>query len=554
MLQHPQSGLKRSRQVHPIDRTRDNVQTLPRRPFRLTEKVLVVRVTPNITWHPTLQSSVMPTGWKRSCQQNILWPPLLGRISSSFLLLQETMVRDWMRYQHRLGTVLPKSVAGAGSSTSSMDGGGANHSPRVATSYRQLLSQVSRKLHSWTRRTHVAMSVTGVSAVPLQTDLAAMDPNHAGSPSETKHSIDHDPASASWLYHPNPCRPLQGRRYMTLAAYAHSLHQFIDDAGDMAYRIVDELLSPDAERERLVKQWRLEVAAWEKQLEEAQEARMEQFDEACQSFRDKVLRLQQEGVDLDWLRDTVFDAELAEQVESVPLDTIDDSAPYGVSSKELQALRDYLWERTNTYGKRIPWLDAMIQLSEQQPLPGQTWSPKGFLSSAIDTSYQERLSKSVAGTNSATDQTWRGKQAAGHVRSLAASDQAATRPRLPEVSRPPSPVTIATSGVNQTNSSHRFIGKTGPTLASSSVPVPDTPLCCANCGTADTPGWRQGETKDQRLCNACGLFWVKYKRHRPPNLWRQGSRPTKPLLTPSTATPANATTNPGRNESTSMSR
>ncbi|CAG8576499.1 16171_t:CDS:10, partial [Acaulospora morrowiae] len=42
---------------------------------------------------------------------------------------------------------------------------------------------------------------------------------------------------------------------------------------------------------------------------------------------------------------------------------------------------------------------------------------------------------------------------------------------------------------------------------------------CANCQTTDTPGWRAGETPDQKLCNACGLYYSKNKSHRPSNLW-----------------------------------
>ncbi|CAG8461682.1 7002_t:CDS:10 [Paraglomus brasilianum] len=44
-------------------------------------------------------------------------------------------------------------------------------------------------------------------------------------------------------------------------------------------------------------------------------------------------------------------------------------------------------------------------------------------------------------------------------------------------------------------------------------------LSCYNCGTSDTPGWRAGETSDQKLCNACGLYYAKYKSHRPQHLW-----------------------------------
>ncbi|CAG8458860.1 16677_t:CDS:10, partial [Cetraspora pellucida] len=42
---------------------------------------------------------------------------------------------------------------------------------------------------------------------------------------------------------------------------------------------------------------------------------------------------------------------------------------------------------------------------------------------------------------------------------------------------------------------------------------------CGNCKTSNTPGWRAGETPDQKLCNACGLYYAKYKSHRPSSLW-----------------------------------
>ncbi|CAH1756149.1 4058_t:CDS:10 [Entrophospora sp. SA101] len=42
---------------------------------------------------------------------------------------------------------------------------------------------------------------------------------------------------------------------------------------------------------------------------------------------------------------------------------------------------------------------------------------------------------------------------------------------------------------------------------------------CANCQTTDTPGWRVGEMPEQKLCNACGLYYAKNRSHRPSNLW-----------------------------------
>ncbi|CAG8541653.1 975_t:CDS:10 [Ambispora gerdemannii] len=44
-------------------------------------------------------------------------------------------------------------------------------------------------------------------------------------------------------------------------------------------------------------------------------------------------------------------------------------------------------------------------------------------------------------------------------------------------------------------------------------------LVCANCKTTNTPGWRVGATQDEKLCNACGLYYSKHKQHRPEHLW-----------------------------------
>ncbi|CAG8489966.1 2049_t:CDS:10 [Ambispora leptoticha] len=60
---------------------------------------------------------------------------------------------------------------------------------------------------------------------------------------------------------------------------------------------------------------------------------------------------------------------------------------------------------------------------------------------------------------------------------------------------------------------HASIPRTGRQRAQS------TGARCANCGTSDTPGWRAGETPEQKLCNACGLYYAKNRSHRPSNLW-----------------------------------
>nr|CAG8437451.1 12310_t:CDS:10 [Entrophospora candida] len=51
--------------------------------------------------------------------------------------------------------------------------------------------------------------------------------------------------------------------------------------------------------------------------------------------------------------------------------------------------------------------------------------------------------------------------------------------------------------------------------------VHDNPygFVCSNCKTTNTPNWRAGETPDKKLCNACGLYFSKYRKHRPESLW-----------------------------------
>ena len=36
---------------------------------------------------------------------------------------------------------------------------------------------------------------------------------------------------------------------------------------------------------------------------------------------------------------------------------------------------------------------------------------------------------------------------------------------------------------------------------------------CENCQVTDTVQWRKGENKT--LCNKCGLYYARYKSHRP---------------------------------------
>jgi hypothetical protein len=351
-----------------------------------------------------------------------------------------------------------------------------------------------------------------------------------------------------------------------LDAYANSLRRYVTDAGLMAHRIVDELLSPEKEHERLLQQWKNDVLAWERKLEDEQEARLAQFERCYGAFRAKVQQLQHDGLDLDWLLDTVLDPELAEQVEAVPLDSLREDLPYGVAAAELRALRDYLWERTNTRGKRIPYLESMIQVTEQASTAGAAALPRRLVAAAMDGSYEETLARAMPGkvapAGAITTTSTSSAQALVHSRPLHPLTAAMQRPLdgLGRVAAPAStgrtaiPRTSASAGNLKVAVSSALKGmrpSSSATWAKSATP--EMPLSCANCGTTETPGWRQGENKEQRLCNACGLFWVKYKRQRPPNLWRHTSRVQKNSQGAGGASgdPLNA---PGRpNASSSMS-
>jgi GATA zinc finger len=62
---------------------------------------------------------------------------------------------------------------------------------------------------------------------------------------------------------------------------------------------------------------------------------------------------------------------------------------------------------------------------------------------------------------------------------------------------------------------------TGFTLASSlrHLSLADENATCYHCNTRDASGWRQGLNQGKRLCNACGLYFVKRWQKQPPDPW-----------------------------------
>lgn len=59
------------------------------------------------------------------------------------------------------------------------------------------------------------------------------------------------------------------------------------------------------------------------------------------------------------------------------------------------------------------------------------------------------------------------------------------------------------------------------------LPQPDENSFCNHCGTKETPGWRVGPTPGERLCNACGLYYMKNDSMRPKNLFKKRANPRK---------------------------
>lgn len=47
---------------------------------------------------------------------------------------------------------------------------------------------------------------------------------------------------------------------------------------------------------------------------------------------------------------------------------------------------------------------------------------------------------------------------------------------------------------------------------------------CYNCKVISTPLWRRTPDRAHILCNACGLYYKQYKRHRPVRIWQRATR------------------------------
>ncbi|KAI8972741.1 hypothetical protein BDB01DRAFT_691021, partial [Pilobolus umbonatus] len=55
---------------------------------------------------------------------------------------------------------------------------------------------------------------------------------------------------------------------------------------------------------------------------------------------------------------------------------------------------------------------------------------------------------------------------------------------------------------------------------------------CINCNITKTPLWRRTPDRSQTLCNACGLYYKQYNKHRPLPPQYQALVDTQPEETP----------------------
>eukprot|EP00127_Corallochytrium_limacisporum_P000613 Clim_evm12s22 gene=Clim_evmTU12s22 len=78
----------------------------------------------------------------------------------------------------------------------------------------------------------------------------------------------------------------------------------------------------------------------------------------------------------------------------------------------------------------------------------------------------------------------------------------------------------ASTDMHTRSMSQRMAADSGLAPANSNEPR------CSNCGTTETSLWRRGENSNQRLCNACGLYWQKTRKQRPAMLWKWTSQST----------------------------
>ncbi|KAI9311938.1 hypothetical protein BX666DRAFT_1991065 [Dichotomocladium elegans] len=56
---------------------------------------------------------------------------------------------------------------------------------------------------------------------------------------------------------------------------------------------------------------------------------------------------------------------------------------------------------------------------------------------------------------------------------------------------------------------------------SSADPTSLRQIECYNCKVTRTPLWRRTPDRAHTLCNACGLYFKQYNRHRPVRIWRK---------------------------------
>ena len=460
-----------------------------------------------------------------------LWPQPLLRISSSLMALLD---RVW----HQL-TLLERQRLDPARSAARWPpppgAASASSTWRMAQAHREALSSLA----AVSRPPYVRpQSPYGVTAAPLDS-----------TPAERLADGDAAHALLSTLpYRPNPCRPRAGQMQLPLLEYRRSLVQFM--TGERAIPHWEQrlaaVLSPYRQLERYRRAARAQREQWQTARRQALQREMEQWTRACRAVSERAAQRKQAGADDDWIRDAVLDAPLAEHLQIVPLNMVNVSAPYGISMAELLVLRKALAEPWRRAGLSMNWLDRMVEhtrralreVNADAAGSATTGSERGGGGGGVTSGVPSR----IGGGEAVSRMPPRMPVATAAPGGVAASRQTVSRGEAVTAARVPRPpsltpeawntaarrVTPGTGNATTTNTATRPGGTAPPRHHLPSASGYGGSLSasvyigrCANCGTTETPGWRQGETADQRLCNACGLFWAKYRKQRPGHLWKK---------------------------------
>lgn len=479
-----------------------------------------------------------------SAELSRLWPKELVRTSSALLTLMSRTAENIAKYDRQRAELYRGLVRS-----------GALRGMSAAQAQRQALASLSSVLLP------LPAGVTSVDAT-LSSDDG--DERHPEQPEqEQERERERQDEATRLAYRGNACWPTPHRQSLSVADYATSLKRFFAGAGVMARRIIAELLSPEIERVRLKEGYDAARAEWLHARQREIAARMAEWEDACERLTANANKLKDEQCDEEWL-DELLDDELRDDVDSLPLDELDLSMLFGVSVRELEGLAQYLAQHAGGVGGA--WIEELIahtravspaahavrggsgghaaaraaqQRPRQQQQQQQQSAKKARTAEAAHRSWSARGDAHRAG---AADAAGVDVGSGGTMPASAASPSRATAAQAAQSrwclssssSGASTPKGDAATATAVSGGGGRSDGGSGGGSATRPRGVfsdgDEIAPQCANCGTSDTPGWRQGETAEQRLCNACGLFWTKYHKQRPPNLWKRGTSRRGPYI------------------------